>query len=86
MRREKLYDKCLNKSSLTFSDGLFHTQNEQRIYDSAFFHHIEHNKQVTFVVSTHLTLDCGRQKYFFACVNVRGIGLATLYEEEFKSL
>jgi hypothetical protein len=50
---------------------------------------IENHKpltQVTFVVSTHLTLDCGRQKYFFACVNVRGIGLATLYEEEFKSL
>ena len=28
------------------------------------------NQQVTFVVSTHLTLDYGGQKYFFACANV----------------
>jgi hypothetical protein len=42
MRREKLYKKSL----LTCSDDFSYTQNEQFIYDSASFLHIEHNKKI----------------------------------------
>jgi hypothetical protein len=65
MRREKLYKRCRNKYLLASSDGLFHTQNEKCIYDSAIFHRIEHNKkclgeyfvlQVRFVCTSFLEL------------------------------
>ncbi len=39
------YKRCRNKSLLASSDGLFHTQNEQCMCDSAIFHRIEHNKK-----------------------------------------
>ena len=43
------------------------------------------NLQITFVVSIHLTLDCGAQKYFFACFNVGRIDLTILYSNDLKT-
>jgi hypothetical protein len=77
MRREKLYKGCRKRSLLASYDGLFHTQNEQYINDSAIFHRIEHNKKCL-------------EEYFvlqlrFVCINFVELSTAHLLKK-FKIL